>query len=183
MFRYGIRFAGLDVLAQHRIREGMDLSIDLMNEFQWGRRMDRCVGALAKYGGAAKEVLPRLLETKQTMEEMLKATEAKGGKNDDLKKDIQAVANLVAKIEADKNPPPVLSVEAFTGRPSAPFHTVQDARKAVLKLFPDIGIAGSTWSKAFAERQKKLQQTDPLALKDPNWPMLLALVVEAETKK
>ena len=183
MFRYGVRFAGLDLLAQHRIREGMDLCVDLMNEFQWGRKMDRCLGALGKYGGAAKEVLPRVRETQQTMEGMLKATEAKGWKDEELKKDIQAVAKLVAKIEADKNAPPVVGVEEFTGRPSAPFNKVQDAEKAVLKLFPEIGTSGSKWNKSFLDRQKKLKQTDPDAMRDPNWPMQLALALAAEAGK
>lgn len=183
MFRYGVRFAGVDVLAQHRIRDGMDLCVDLMNEFQWGRKMDRCVGALVKYGGAAKEVLPRIRETQQTMEANLKATEAKGWKDDELKKDIQAVAKLVAKIEADKNPAPVVSLEEFIGRPSAPFGKVQDAEKAVVRLFPEIGASGSKLNKAFLDRQKTLKQTDPDAMKDPNWPMQIALALAAEGRK
>ncbi len=139
--------------------------------------------ALGKYGGAAKEVLPRVRETLQTMEGMLKATEAKGWKDEELKKDIQAVAKLVAKIEADKNAPPVVGVEEFTGRPSAPFSKVQDAEKAALKLFPEIGTSGSKGNKAFLDRQKKLKQTDPDAMRDPNWPMQLALALAAEAGK
>jgi hypothetical protein len=38
MFRMNIRWAGLDLLARFRIRDGMGLCVDMMNEFEWGRK-------------------------------------------------------------------------------------------------------------------------------------------------
>jgi len=53
----------------------------------------------------------------------------------------------------------------------------------VVKLYPEIGASGSKLNKAFLERQRKLKQTDPDAMKDPNWPMQLALALAAESTK
>lgn len=62
MFASGIRVSGLELLAKHRIREGMELCIDVMEIDKWGKqdRIDRCLKVLAIYGSAAKPVLPRL---------------------------------------------------------------------------------------------------------------------------
>ena len=45
MFRYGIRWAGLDLLARFRIREGMGICVDMMNEFEWGSEQNQCIRA------------------------------------------------------------------------------------------------------------------------------------------
>ncbi|MGD0088390.1 MAG: DUF6288 domain-containing protein [Planctomycetota bacterium] len=112
MFAYGIRFAGLDLLARLRIREGMPLCVDIMNEFRWGRQLSRCIAPLTQYGGAAQEALPRIREVRQKMAATDKNWEKK---DNDLKRDILAVDKLIAAIEADKNPAPVRSMEEFSG--------------------------------------------------------------------
>jgi hypothetical protein len=69
MFASGIRLSGVELLAKHRIREGMDLCIDVMDIDKWGKqdRIDRCLKALAIYGAAAKPVLPRLRQLEKDL--------------------------------------------------------------------------------------------------------------------
>lgn len=69
MFAAGIRLAGLDVFAQHRLREGMELCFVVMEIDKWGKanRVPRCLKALGTYGAAAKPMLPRLRQLAQDM--------------------------------------------------------------------------------------------------------------------
>jgi hypothetical protein len=77
MFADGIRLAGIDILAKHRIREGMPLCIEIMDIERWNKRsrISRCLQTLAKYGAAAKPMLPRLREVEKGL---LNHREAKG---------------------------------------------------------------------------------------------------------
>ena len=113
MFRMDIRWAGLNLLARFRIREGMALCVDMMNEFDWGCEQEQCTKPLKKYGGAAKEVIPQLRESILATRKAIKAEpwNAKGWN-----KDILATEKLIKEIEADNNPAPVLSIEEFTGK-------------------------------------------------------------------
>ena len=113
MFRMDIRWAGLDLLARFRIREGMALCVDMMNEFEWGCERERCTKALKKYGGAAKVMIPRL---RATIAATRKAIQAEPWNAEGWNKDIQAIERLIKEIEADKNSAPVLSIEEFIGR-------------------------------------------------------------------
>jgi hypothetical protein len=117
MFRYGIRWAGLDLLARFRIREGMALCVDMLNEFEWGRDQNQCTKPLKKYGGAAKEVVPRLRETIAATRKAIKAEPWNG---EGWNKDILAIEKLIKEIEADKNSAPVQSIEEFIGRKGQP---------------------------------------------------------------
>jgi hypothetical protein len=78
MFADGIRLSGLELLAKHRIRQGMKLCLDVMDIDRWGKknRVDRCLKILATYGGAAKPLLPRL---HQLEKDLAVHPEAKGG--------------------------------------------------------------------------------------------------------
>ncbi len=62
MFANEIRLAGIDLLAKHRIAEGMTLCLDIMNIESWGekKRIAHCLKTLRSYGAAAKPLLPRL---------------------------------------------------------------------------------------------------------------------------
>ena len=62
MFADGIRLRSLDLFAQYRVREGMDLCIDIMEINRWGkhRRIEALLDILDKYGPAAKAEIPRL---------------------------------------------------------------------------------------------------------------------------
>lgn len=108
MFAYGIRMAGLDLLSRLRISEGMPLCVDVMNEARWGRDFNLPARALARYGGAARGMLPRLQnETREIAK--------KGGQ-----KQLDALEKLIADIEADKNPKPVRSMNDFIKNPTEP---------------------------------------------------------------
>jgi hypothetical protein len=97
MDRHIIRWAGLELLARFRIPEGMPICVDMMNEFEWGYELEPCVRALKMYGGAAKELIPRLRKTMVAMREGYEANEW----NDRLRSDTKAIKKLIKEIEAD----------------------------------------------------------------------------------
>lgn len=93
MFASSIRMQGLELLAKHRIREGMSLSLEVIDINSWGKaeRITRCIKILGMYGGAAKPMLPQLRE----VEKQLRAhREAKR-----LAKHIEELGKLIADIE------------------------------------------------------------------------------------
>ena len=94
MFASNIRLAGLELLAAHRIREGMELSLDVMEIDKWGKatRIDRCLKVLGIYGGAAKPLLPRL---RQLEADLASHPEARN-----LKPKAEALHALIKRIEA-----------------------------------------------------------------------------------
>ncbi|MHB8974861.1 MAG: hypothetical protein ACYC3X_31150 [Pirellulaceae bacterium] len=116
MFRYGIRWAGLNLLARFRIREGMGICVDMMNEFEWGSEQGQCIRPLKMYGGAAKEVIPRLRET---IVAMRKGYEMNGW-NNRLNADTLVIEQLIKEIEADQNVTSVVSIEEFIGKKGQP---------------------------------------------------------------
>ena len=72
----GIRLSGLDILAKHRIGEGMQLCTDVMEIDKWGKReRGRLLEILGTYGAAAKPVLPQL---RQMGKKLAVDPEAKG---------------------------------------------------------------------------------------------------------
>ncbi|MEN8678567.1 MAG: DUF6288 domain-containing protein [Akkermansiaceae bacterium] len=105
MFASGIRLAGLDLLAKHRIKEGMPLCFEVMEIQKWGKaaRIPRCLKALASYGGAAKPMLPKL---RQLEKDLLAHRERRN-----LQKHIDSVGELIKKIEASKDSPELRSIK------------------------------------------------------------------------
>lgn len=98
MFASGVRLAGIELLAKHRIKEGMALSLDVMEIDKWGKqqRIKRGLSALEKYGAAAKPLLPQLRE----LEADLKAhREARN-----LKREIDQLRQLIQKLEGASEP-------------------------------------------------------------------------------
>ncbi len=94
MFADGVRLAGLEVLAKHRIREGIPLCLDILEIERWGKQ-DRLKGALKSlesYGPAARPMLPRL---HQLEKDLLAHREAKN-----LKPLIEQTREVARKIEA-----------------------------------------------------------------------------------
>ena len=109
MFSNGIRLAGLDFLAAHRIEEGMELCVLVTEIDKWGKqdRILRCMKALQRYGGAARPVLPQLRD----LEDRLRAhREARN-----LSEQIQACVDTIEAIEADRSPAPVRTVAEVMG--------------------------------------------------------------------
>jgi hypothetical protein len=94
MFASGIRLAGIDLLARHRIREGIPLCIEVMDIQKWGKRqrISQCLRTLGKYGAAAKPMLPRL---RQLEKDLAAHWEAKG-----LKPQIDQLRSLMKEIES-----------------------------------------------------------------------------------
>jgi hypothetical protein len=76
MFASGIRLSGVELLAKHRIREGMTLCLQVMEIDKWGKkdRIGRCLKIMAMYGAAAKPMLPQL---RQLEKDFLAHPEAK----------------------------------------------------------------------------------------------------------
>ncbi len=69
MFADAIRLEGLDLLARHRIEEGMSMCLEILDLESWGKRTRilRCLRALRQYGGAAKPLLPQLREVQERL--------------------------------------------------------------------------------------------------------------------
>ncbi len=108
MFADGVRLAGLDLLSRLRIREGMDLAVELMEPDRWGRgeRIPRCAAALAAYGGNAKGHVPRL---RGIREAVIKRDRQEREKS----KPAVALEKCIAAIEGDASPPPLRGMEEF----------------------------------------------------------------------
>ena len=70
MFASGVRLSGVEVLAKHRVREGMSLCLEIMEIDKWGKkaRVDRCLKILGQYGGAAKPILPDLRDLQKALQ-------------------------------------------------------------------------------------------------------------------
>ncbi|MCM2375083.1 DUF6288 domain-containing protein [Aporhodopirellula aestuarii] len=69
MFANQVRLAGVELLAKHRIREGMPLCIEIMEIDKWGKkpRITQCLETLETYGAAAKPVLPELRQLEKDL--------------------------------------------------------------------------------------------------------------------
>ncbi|HBE96012.1 MAG TPA: acetylesterase [Verrucomicrobiales bacterium] len=100
MFASGVRISGLEVLATHRIKEGLPLCLEVMELTKWGKngRIKRCLDALEKYGPAAKSLLPKL---KQLEEDLSSHREAKMLKShtERVRKIIQSLEETTDKVE------------------------------------------------------------------------------------
>jgi hypothetical protein len=93
MFASGVRLSGLELLATHRIQEGMPLCFEVMQIDKWGKaaRISRCLNALKKYGSAAKPMLPKL---RQLEKDLLVHREKRN-----LQKHIETLQKMIAEIE------------------------------------------------------------------------------------
>jgi hypothetical protein len=94
MFASGIRLSGVELLAKHRIREGMDLCFQILDIEKWGKqdRIRRSLRALSQYGGAAKAVLPQLRQLEKDLQAHREAR--------NLKPIVEQIGQMMKKIEA-----------------------------------------------------------------------------------
>lgn len=95
MFSGKSRIGGFQLLAKHKVREGLELSIvDIMDIEKWGKaaRITGVVRALKTYGVHAKPYLPQLRELEK---DLLAHQQAKGWSKQlvDLRKLIETVEN------------------------------------------------------------------------------------------
>jgi hypothetical protein len=97
MFSDGIRLKGCEILAKHRIRDGMELTLQLFDLDRWGKgpRLKRCFEILASYGPAAKPIVPKLREVEQ---QLLIHSESKS-----LKPRIEQLQSLIRSIESSSD--------------------------------------------------------------------------------
>ena len=104
MFSDNIRTKGLEILAKNHIAEAMPLCIDIMDIHRWGKnsRIHGCLTALEYYRGAAKPLLPRLIELEK---QLANHREAKM-----LQSRTEMLRKIIAEIKADENPPKLRSI-------------------------------------------------------------------------
>ena len=69
MFLAKVRMSGLELMAKHKIKEGIPLCFKVMALDKWGKgaRISRCLNAISVYGGAAKPLLPKLKELEKML--------------------------------------------------------------------------------------------------------------------
>jgi len=93
MFADGIRLRGLELFAQYRIKEGMDLCLAIMGIDRWGKhhRIPALLKTLDSYGAAAKPLLPQMRE----LEKRIRAHKEKG-----MSDHADVLAAMIKKIEA-----------------------------------------------------------------------------------
>ncbi len=108
MFSDGIRMAGLDILAQHRISEGLPLCLELIELDRWGsdRRFNGCLAALRKYGAAAKPLLPKMREFTSELGEHPKFAVLKPEArqhNEKMTKHYEALLKIIRDIDSAEN--------------------------------------------------------------------------------
>lgn len=54
------------------------------------------------------------------------------------------------------------------------FETVSDAQREAIRLYPELGVAGSEFNRLFLERHRHYQQTRPAFFQETAWPIRLA---------
>ncbi len=103
MFADGIRLSGLEILAKHRIKEGLPLCVSLIDPGRWGlrNRIKRCLETLRVYGGAAKPQIPRI-------QELEKALLSKNWKPEEIKE--LGLPAIIKEITDDRDPPVLRSL-------------------------------------------------------------------------
>ncbi len=103
MFADDIRLSGLEVLAKHRIQEGLPLCVSLVEPERWGvgNRAKRCLAALRLYGGAAKSQVEALRQLQTDLAAM-------GWKPERIEE--LGIPALVGEIQADMKPPGLQSI-------------------------------------------------------------------------
>lgn len=95
MFADGIRLAGLRVLAEHGIKEGVPLCLSVIEMDRWSaaKRLPKCLDAIDIYGAAAAELAPAL-------NDLLKQLESKKRPSAQDAKNIQRLKKTIEKIQA-----------------------------------------------------------------------------------
>lgn len=119
MFADGIRLAGLKLLSEHRMREGLKAAVDYArNQNSWGSqdRMSTILAALVAYGAAARETLPALREL------LIFCIDERDFPEDCKRKKVAAVEAAIRAIEATdatKDEPPLRSTRDPAGTGAA----------------------------------------------------------------
>ena len=117
MFSDGIRMAGLAILADLRIAEGVPLCVELVELDRWGseRRLSSCLQALRTYGSSAKPALPTLHEFARELGEHPKFAVLKPDvrqHNEKMAKHYQTLQEIIAELERAVDPEPLRPLPA-----------------------------------------------------------------------
>ena len=96
MFADNVRLTGLEILAKHRIKEGVPLCYDLIERTRWGqgKRLEKCLKTLQQYGSAGKSLVPKLKQLEKDL--------GKGKPSDKKTKRIQLVRQTIKVISSGK---------------------------------------------------------------------------------
>jgi len=108
MFCDSIRLAGLDLLSRLRIREGMELCVDVLEPERWGagRRIPKCLDYLKRYGTHAQLLIPQLQLARATQ---VRKARRKGDKHPV----VVAIDKAIAQIRAADTSPTLLTLNDF----------------------------------------------------------------------
>ncbi|MCY3018276.1 MAG: DUF6288 domain-containing protein [Planctomycetota bacterium] len=103
MFAGGVRWAGVKMLAQHHVKEGIPLCFTAMDWRNWGggERIAICLDALKLYGGNALPVLKEI-EREWTVDEATANS---------MKPQLDRVRAMIKEAQNDKNPPKLVSLK------------------------------------------------------------------------
>ena len=112
MFSSGIRLQGLDLLARHKIKEGLAMCVKTMEIHKWGKknRVNSCLKTLRSYGpAAARTILPELRDLEK---DMLKHSEAKSV----LKDAVQQIREIIEEAEKTAGKPDFVPLKDFMNK-------------------------------------------------------------------
>jgi hypothetical protein len=106
MFADGIRLSGLEILAKHKIKEGLPLCIELIEPDRWGsgNRVPKCLKSLQAYGSAAKPLLPKLKPLQAKLE-------SKKRKNEKDKQQLKLLNETLRIIKSSNDVPELRSLQ------------------------------------------------------------------------
>jgi hypothetical protein len=110
MFGDGIRLAGLDLLSRLHIREGLALSVSVVEPVRWGagKRLGPCLQYIQRYGTHATAMLPRL----QEMRSQFAASAGKKTKSEH----VDLLDKCIASIKSTSATPMLVGVAEFKSR-------------------------------------------------------------------
>jgi len=97
--------SGLELLAKHKIKEGIPLCVEVMGIGRWGliKRVPQVLDIMESYGGAAKSELPKLKPYYDDLK-------AKPNPSDKHKERIERMEEVIKKIRSDKSKPKLRSL-------------------------------------------------------------------------
>jgi hypothetical protein len=104
MWSEDIRLAGLDILSRHHIREGMSLCVSSI-EWRWEINVEQRMEFLQRYGQNARDVLPAIRKIVGDIDQK--------GDSVDLGEERKFLTKAIAKIEASRTKPELVSLEDF----------------------------------------------------------------------
>lgn len=110
MFGDGIRLTGLDLVSRLHLREGMALSVSVIEPGRWGmgKRLPKCLEYLNRYGVHAQEVIPRLKEVRRKILE--------SGRGKEQAEQVKLLDQCLAEIATNTENPTILNLKEFTTR-------------------------------------------------------------------